>query len=126
MPGQGNASEPAHVIYSLNEKGIVEPTILGRYGSLIGNMPKPEGDERTSAPGLSTQNRDRLLRAICDATGCTSPQTLLEASIADNICPAICTNCLHVYAMEPDQDRGWCTECCQNTVQSALVLAGVI
>ena len=44
------------------------------------------------------------------------------------IAPAICINsdCDYTTDMEPDQDRGWCEECETNTVQSCLILAGII
>ena len=42
--------------------------------------------------------------------------------------PAICMNdgCDYATDMEPDQDRGWCDECQDNTMKSALILAGII
>lgn len=51
---------------------------------------------------------------------------LLEDAVYDSIVPAICTECGHVTEMEPDQDRGYCEICKQNTVSSCLVLAGLI
>jgi hypothetical protein len=48
--------------------------------------------------------------------------------LADAVSPAICSNpgCNYVCEMEPDQDQGWCNECRTNTMQSALILAGLI
>ena len=42
--------------------------------------------------------------------------------------PAICKNpdCDYSADMEPDQDRGWCENCQDNTLVSALILAGII
>ena len=42
--------------------------------------------------------------------------------------PSICMNpdCDYSTDMEPDQDRGWCDECQDNTVMSALILAGIL
>ena len=53
---------------------------------------------------------------------------MLETAMFDGVCPAICMNpgCNYSTDMEPDQDSGWCEDCCTNTVKSALVLAGVI
>lgn len=42
------------------------------------------------------------------------------------LCPAICTVCGYTKELEPDQDRGWCEACEQNTMKSAMVLMGVI
>ena len=53
---------------------------------------------------------------------------MLEEATYDSIAPAICINsdCDYTTDMEPDQDRGWCEECETNTVQSCLILAGII
>lgn len=46
----------------------------------------------------------------------------------DSICPGICRNpnCDYSTEVEPDQHGGWCEECNTQTVQSALVLKGMI
>jgi len=77
---------------------------------------------------LSTSVRRAKLRALADADGHDTVDALLAAAVADSACPAICTapDCSYTCEMEPDQDRGWCEECRQNTMQSALVLAGLI
>jgi hypothetical protein len=51
-----------------------------------------------------------------------------EASISDSVAPAICTEpeCDYTTEMEPDQDAGYCEACGNNSVASALVLAGLI
>ena len=78
--------------------------------------------------GLSTSERRAKLRALATADGHSSVDALLASAVADDVCPAICTapGCNYTCEMEPDQDRGWCEACGQNTVQSALVLAGLI
>jgi len=38
---------------------------------------------------------------------------------------AVCTTCGTTWAMEPDQDRGYCEECEQNAVKSVYILMGV-
>ena len=42
--------------------------------------------------------------------------------------PAICTNegCSYTAEYEPDSREGWCEVCKDNSVQSCLVLAGMI
>jgi hypothetical protein len=42
--------------------------------------------------------------------------------------PGICINpdCNNTYNYEPDQDQGYCYNCESNTVQSCLILAGLI
>lgn len=72
--------------------------------------------------------RQAKLQALVDAEGFASLEDLLEAVVADSVCPAICTTegCSYTCEMEPDQDRGWCEACGKNTMQSALVLAEII
>jgi ssDNA-binding Zn-finger/Zn-ribbon topoisomerase 1 len=53
---------------------------------------------------------------------------MLEKATFDSIAPGICTNpdCNYTTTVEPDQTEGWCEDCQTNTVQSCLVLAGII
>lgn len=55
-------------------------------------------------------------------------EDLLRAATFDSVASAICVNegCDYSTEMEPDQDAGWCEECGTNSLQSALVLAGLI
>lgn len=68
------------------------------------------------------------LKKLVELEGYDSDLDLLEAAVADSVCPAICMNdgCDYTTGTEPDQDRGWCEECGTNSMKSALVLAGVI
>ena len=77
---------------------------------------------------LSKELRQTKLQKLVETEGYPSLQALLEATITDSVCPAICVaeDCSYTCEMEPDQDRGWCDECRKNTMQSALVLAGLI
>jgi hypothetical protein len=77
---------------------------------------------------LSQEVRLAKLRTLVDAEGHASLDELLQATITDSVCPAICVTigCDYTCEMEPDQDRGWCEACGTNTVQSALVLAALI
>ena len=77
---------------------------------------------------LSKELRQAKLRTLVETEGYPNLEALLQATITDSVCPAICTtdSCSYTCEMEPDQDRGWCDECGTNTVQSALVLAGLI
>ena len=77
---------------------------------------------------LSEERRQAKLRTLVETEGYPSLEALLEATITDSVSPAICTaeDCSYTCEMEPDQDRGWCEACGKNTVQSALILAGLI
>jgi hypothetical protein len=67
----------------------------------------------------------RLLE-LCEAEGFESIESLLEASIYDNVCPAICMECSCTAKMESDQRAGYCEQCGKNKVVSALILADLI
>jgi hypothetical protein len=71
-------------------------------------------------------NMDKL-QQLCKITGMDEMELLEEATF-DSVAASICINpgCDYVTEMEPDQDQGFC-ECCEtNTVQSCLILAGII
>ena len=72
--------------------------------------------------------RQKKLDQLVEIEGYERVDELLEASVADSVCPAICMNdgCDYTTEMEPDQDRGWCEVCATNSVASALILAGII
>lgn len=65
---------------------------------------------------------------LASIEGFNDPMDLLEAYATDSVCPGICTNehCDYTTEVEPDCWDGWCEECNDNTVSSALILAGVI
>lgn len=69
----------------------------------------------------------RLAR-LAEIEGYEDSFSLLEDAITDSICPGICTNkgCDYTTEVEPDCQDGWCEECETQTVQSALILAGVL
>ena len=67
-----------------------------------------------------------LLQKLADYEDLTVDE-LLEESVMDSVNCGICTNCeAYVEPVEPDCTNGWCEECKTNSVQSALVLAGII
>lgn len=53
---------------------------------------------------------------------------LFAAVLSDSVSPGICINpgCDYSTEVEPDQDRCYCESCGTQTVQSALILAGLI
>ena len=72
-------------------------------------------------------NQHKLER-LAEIEGFASIEQLLEACAYDSVSPGICTRdgCDYTAEVEPDQDRGWCEECESATVESALVLAGLV
>ncbi len=72
--------------------------------------------------------RQAKLAKLIEMEGYESIEQLAEAILSDSVSPAICMNedCSYTCEMEPDQDAGFCEECCTNSMQSALILAGLI
>jgi len=52
----------------------------------------------------------------------------IEEYVLNEVVPGICMNpdCDYVAEVEPDQREGWCEECGTRSVQSGIVLAGLI
>jgi hypothetical protein len=77
---------------------------------------------------LSKAERQAKLATLAQSEGYETLDELLEAAAYDAVSPAICTapGCDYTTEMEPDQDRGYCEACGGQTVQSALILAGLI
>lgn len=68
------------------------------------------------------------LQKLAQIEGYETTIALLEANITDSVAPGICTNddCDYTVGVEPDQSEGWCENCESNTVQSCMILAGII
>lgn len=77
---------------------------------------------------LSSKSRRKKLAALAEIEGFDTAEDMIEATSLDVVSPAICINddCDYTAEMEPDQTEGWCEMCDTNTVQAALVLAGLI
>jgi hypothetical protein len=75
----------------------------------------------------AAQKRAKLSKLI-EIEGYDSIEQLAQAILSDSVSPAICMNedCDFTCEMEPDQDAGYCEECRANSMQSALILAGLI
>lgn len=65
---------------------------------------------------------------LMEIEGHTDEMEFLNECAFDSVVPAICINegCDYTESMEPDQDKGWCEDCKTGTVQSALILKGLI
>lgn len=78
----------------------------------------------TLTPKKSAQ---QLLTKLAASEGFTAVVALLEHFATDSVVPGICTTCEGVESScEPDAEANMCSECETETVQSCLVLAGVI
>ena len=77
---------------------------------------------------LSQQECEAKLAILTESEGFDDTEALLEAAALDSISPGICTmpNCDYTTDVEPDARGNSCEACGTRTVQSALVLAGII
>jgi hypothetical protein len=82
----------------------------------------------TKLSDLSEGQRQDKLATLISYEGYEDLDAFLEVFALDCVVPAICINpdCDCSAEMEPDQEQGWCECCDENTVVSALVLAGII
>lgn len=76
---------------------------------------------------LSQEVRKAKLARLAALEGYSVAELIATAAL-DSTSAAICVNdgCDYTTEMEPDQDEGWCEICGTNSVQSALILAGLI
>jgi hypothetical protein len=77
---------------------------------------------------LSYQERSRKLRIVTDSLGYLHPIDLLHHYLDHQVVPGICTNsgCDCIVSVEYDTELGHCPNCNTCTVESILVLSGVI
>ena len=77
---------------------------------------------------LSESERRAKLVQLAEIEGFSSTDELIQAAVHDSVSPGICSRpgCDYSCVVEPDQDRGWCEACRDQTVQSTLVLAELI
>ena len=75
----------------------------------------------------AAQRRAKLAK-LMEIEGYDNFAEMAQAILSDSVSPAICMNedCNFTCEMEPDQDAGYCEECRTNSMQSALILAGLI
>ena len=68
------------------------------------------------------------LEILASMNGYCNELEMLESASSDSIAPSICMNdgCDYTTDGEPDMREGYCEECATNTVESCLVIAGVI
>lgn len=73
-------------------------------------------------------NANSKLKSAAEEFGFDTVMEMLEAAVMDSVCPAICTNpdCDYTMELEPDGDGGFCEDCGTHTVQSVLMIAGLI
>lgn len=77
---------------------------------------------------MDRELRRAKLSKLIESEGFENLEQMLQATVFDSVSPGICVNpeCNYTVEVEPDQNRGWCEACGTQTVQSALILAGLI
>jgi hypothetical protein len=76
----------------------------------------------------SPEKQEAKLNQLVESEGYNDPTDMLRDALSDGLCPSICMNdgCDYTANYEGDCREGWCERCCDHTVASALVLAGII
>jgi len=68
------------------------------------------------------------LETLAEIEGYEDVEDMLRDATFDSVAKGICMNedCDYTTEVEPDCRDGWCENCDSNTVQSCLVIAGMI
>ena len=74
------------------------------------------------------RHRSTKLEELAQEWGYSEPEEMLEHYCIDSVVPGICCEpeCRYSTEVEPDCRDGYCEMCGGQTVQSCLVIAGVI
>lgn len=77
---------------------------------------------------VTRQTRNSKLRSLSIIEGYGTITEMLENASSGSVVPGICSEecCDYSIPVEPDCAEGWCPACQSNSVQSCLVLAGII
>jgi hypothetical protein len=77
---------------------------------------------------MTDSEKAQKLNVLVSLYGYDSIQEMLETAAFDSVVPAICTapGCEASYELEPDCCHELCVECRGMSVDSCLILAGVI
>jgi hypothetical protein len=77
---------------------------------------------------LTRAERRTKLQKLAETEGHAGIDDLLYAAATDSVVPGICTrpDCSYTCECEPDARKNYCEACGHQTVQSCLVLAGII
>ena len=69
------------------------------------------------------KSREKL-ETLARIEGYDSPEDLVGEYIIESVVPGICMNpdCDYSECVEPDQRKGWCAECSDNTLCSCIEL----
>ena len=70
-------------------------------------------------------SKQQCLDKLAKSEGMAEMDMLGRATF-DGVAPGICPECGYTGTTEPDQTKGYCEGCGKQTVQSCLVLAGII
>jgi hypothetical protein len=77
---------------------------------------------------LTRLQRARKLQKLAELLGFKTIDEMFDAAVTDTACPGICVNpwCEYTATVALDERAGHCAKDHTNTVQSALVLAGLM
>ena len=66
------------------------------------------------------------IKDLCKIEGFKDPLDMVENFMSASGCPGICTSCGAYYWVEHDCEYGHCGHCNQNTIESTMILMGII
>jgi hypothetical protein len=66
------------------------------------------------------------IKKLMEAFGYETEEAMLEDAAFDSVVPGICMNCDYTTDVEPDCQSGFCEQCQTQTVQSVLIILGII
>ncbi len=71
---------------------------------------------------------ERKLKFMAKELGYDTINQMLDANYLCGTVPSICWNddCNNICDYEPDQNRGWCENCNEQSVKSCLVIEGIM
>ena len=72
---------------------------------------------------MKDKDAQRLLRQLMREYGYRDLDEMIEAALADSMCPGVCPTCGYSTEIERSRDAAWCDDCKTNTVISCLDLA---
>lgn len=136
IDSKSHAIDMAHEIKDLMDWDFLEPQEAtnrkGFHDVLDVLYPdrerKPDPLSQDMEEDKVVKTGDSKLDMLLEIEGFLSPDQFLREFITDSLCPGICMNegCDYTTMYEQDQTEGWCEECDTGSVQSGMILMGMI
>ncbi len=75
-----------------------------------------------------TKKENDKLNLLAEDYGHDSVEEMMNSTMFNSLVPCICMNdgCDATYEYEADSVKGWCEECGTGSVQSCLIILGIV